>query len=232
LFTAESFDLTVPMRTYHLPGFGIYHDFVATESWFVVIAVPSKWGKSGWETVKGAFDWLAGNIPFFDMVEFDEAENTTAHFFPRRPDVASAPVSVALDVFFAFHHENAFEDSDGNVVIDTVRSDVHCLLNDKGLGLQPDASDARFIFDDVDYERDIPHFTLVRYTVNLLTKKFSKRPLTSRHVDFPSVASSVQRVSAGDHDCRFMVSGTRKRRNCVDICEVIIDVLGAYKRVQ
>eukprot|EP00962_Isochrysis_galbana_P053299 scaffold24742_cov123-Isochrysis_galbana.AAC.1 len=28
-----------------------------------------------------------------------------------------------------------------------------------------------------------------------------------------------------------MVSGTRKRRSCVDIGEVIIDVVGAYKRV-
>eukprot|EP00962_Isochrysis_galbana_P040934 scaffold14905_cov113-Isochrysis_galbana.AAC.1 len=38
-------------------------------------------------------------------------------------------------------------------------------------------------------------------------------------------------VSAGDHDCQFMVSGTRKRRSCVDIGEVIIDLVGAYKRV-
>jgi all-trans-8'-apo-beta-carotenal 15,15'-oxygenase len=191
-FEESSFTLTIPMQTYHLPGFGMYHDFIATDNWFVVIAAPSRWGKGGWETFKGALGWLSGKLPFLDMIEFGEAENTTAHFFPRRPGGAAAPVSVALDVFFAFHHANAYEDSDGNVVVDTVRSDVRCLLNDKGLGLQPDASDARFIFDDLDYELDVPQFSLVRYTVNLLTKKFSKRPLTSRHVDFPSVANSVR----------------------------------------
>jgi carotenoid cleavage dioxygenase-like enzyme len=101
-------------------------------------------------------------------------------------------VSIPLDVFFAFHHANAYEDSDGNVVLDTVQADVHCLLNDKGLGLQPDADECRFIFDDLDYARDVPQFTLVRYTINLLTGKLSKRPLTSRHVDFPSVVNSVR----------------------------------------
>jgi all-trans-8'-apo-beta-carotenal 15,15'-oxygenase len=76
------------------------------------------------------------------------------------------------------------------VVLDTAQSDTHCLLNDKGLGVRP--SGGRFLFDDLDYERDVPLFRLVRYTIHLASGKFSKRLLSPRHADFPSVSKVVR----------------------------------------
>jgi carotenoid cleavage dioxygenase-like enzyme len=61
--------------------------------------------------------------------------------------------------------------------------------------LNPDPSKAgqnRFILEDIDYETGVPRVTLTRYTVDVAARSFSKRPLSPRHVEFPSVAGSVR----------------------------------------
>lgn len=72
------------------------------------------------------------------------------------------------------------------------------VVDDSGLGSSEAASSAlsgggnRFVIEDIDYASDVPRVTLMRYRLDLRTGEFSKHALSPRHVEFPSVAPSVQ----------------------------------------
>jgi all-trans-8'-apo-beta-carotenal 15,15'-oxygenase len=125
-FSPGSFQLRSPAQTHQVPGFGLYHDFMVTDNWFIVTAAPSTWGKGGWDSLRGTMEWVAGKRTVVSMIAFDETQPTVAHFFPREQSRGAQPVAVPLDTFFAFHHANAYEDPDtGAVVFDTVRSALY-----------------------------------------------------------------------------------------------------------
>lgn len=73
-----------------------------------------------------------------------------------------------------------------------VKSD-RLVIEDGALDLAASATGQnRFILEDIDFESSVPRVTLTRYTVDVATGAFSKRPLSPRHVEFPSVAPSVR----------------------------------------
>ena len=139
-FEPGSYKLSAPEQVHELPGYGLFHDFLVTENWYILFAPPAAWGSQGnpMRTFKSTVGWALGRKPLTSMIEFDTARPTVAHFIPRgRPHAAgapsassheasassrrAAPLTIELDTFFGFHHANAFEDAEsGTVVIDTV----------------------------------------------------------------------------------------------------------------
>ena len=228
----DGFALRAPAQQHEVPGFGLFHDFIATPSWFIVLAAPATWGPGGWKSLAMTLEWIRGERPVTSMIDFDRAKPTVAHFFPRGGGGGGGVggggvVSVPLDTFFSFHHANAFEPDPRRpslVTFDTVRADElkvddSSLVTDDrdddsadggggggGRGRAPPdtaatgtAADAalrgegnRFILEDIDYARDVPRVTLMRYEVDLEHGSFTQRVLSPRHVEFPSVAPAVR----------------------------------------
>ena len=83
-FAPDSFRLRFPCITAELPGFGLYHDFIATDNWFVVVAAPATWGPGGWASVRGTLAWIAGRRSVVSMIDFDKTKPALAYFFDRR----------------------------------------------------------------------------------------------------------------------------------------------------
>ena len=198
-FQPGSFDLKSPAQTHEVDGFGLYHDFLATDNWFAITAAPATWGpaRKPLDALKGTLEWIAGKRAVTSMIEFDESSPTVLHLFPRNPDSGRVPLAIELDTFFSFHHANAYEDeASGTLTFDTVTT-PKLKVDDSSLVSTDRAAEAlrgggnRFIVEDLDYETDVPRTDLVRYVVNLRTKTYHKTPLSTRHVEFPSVNPAV-----------------------------------------
>lgn len=136
-FNPNSYKLRAPAQVHELPGYGLFHDFLVTENWYILLAPPAAWGSKAnpMRTFKSTVGWAIGRKPLTSMIEFDTDRPTVAHFIPRgRPHAAASsaasshgastsaqPLTIELDTFFGFHHANAYEDEQsGTVVIDTV----------------------------------------------------------------------------------------------------------------
>jgi len=199
-FGPDSFEPLTPPQTHEVDGFGLYHDFLVTESYFIITAGPCTWGPGGLDSLRMTGEWVAGKRPVVSMICFDETSPTVLHLFPRdasKPG-ASKPISIELDTFFSFHHANAWEERGGDVVcFDTVRTEK-LVIDDSSL-TTADSAEAladggnRSVIEDFNYAEDVPRVTLMRYEVNLKSGAFSKRPLSPRHVEFPSVSRLVER---------------------------------------
>ena len=130
-FAPGSFSLKVPAQVRELPGYSLFHDFLVTDSWYILLAPPSVWGSldSPLRTFKRTIEWAIGLRPLTSMIEFTPGP-TVVHLIPRPQGTthravqaaANRSVTVKLDTsFFAFHHANAFEDvTSGTVTFDTV----------------------------------------------------------------------------------------------------------------
>ena len=122
-------------------GAGVIHDFVVTENWHVFVMPPAEVDQ------KKALLGLLGRAPFAEVIGFDrEATESTVYLIPRSKylERGSAEEMVAgeddrvkaikVPYHFNFHFANAYEDEDGNVVIDSV------LTDSVDLGLEMDDS--------------------------------------------------------------------------------------------
>ena len=204
-FLPDSWELRSPAQVHQVEGFGLYHDWLLTENWFILVAAPATWGPAGkpLDQLRMTAEFVAGRRPVTSMISFDKTRPTMVHLYPR--DAAAAAragrraISVELDTFFSFHHANAWEDeASGTLTFDTVSTpelkvDDSSLLGQGNEGAERALGGGgnRFLIEDLDYERDVPRTDLVRYTVDLRRRTFSKRPLSTRHVEFPSVAAAV-----------------------------------------
>ena len=196
-FQPGSYDLRSPAQKHEVPGFGLFHDFLVTENYFVLVASPATWGPVGRPTraLQMTLEFVTGKRPFGSMICFDESQPTTVHLYPRNERSGLRPKAIELDTFFSFHHANAWEEGD-TLVFDTVstpkinrwiRDDSS--LEGRARGHKGDAD--RNFFEDVDFERDAPRTDLVRYTLDLKSRSYARRALSTRHLEYPSVAPSV-----------------------------------------
>ena len=201
-FGPDSFEPITPPQTHEVDGFGLYHDFLVTDSYFIITAAPCTWGPGGLDSLRMTAEWVAGKRPVTSMICFDETRPTVLHLFPRDASKPGGrePISIELDTFFSFHHANAWEEEGGDVVcFDTVRTDKLVVDDSSLTASNSDAAEAlsgggnRFVIEDIDYAEDVPRVTLMRYEVNLRSGAFSKRSLSPRHVEFPSVSRYVER---------------------------------------
>ena len=196
-FQPGSYDLRSPAQKHEVPGFGLFHDFLVTENYFVLVASPATWGPVGRPTraLQMTLEFVTGKRPFGSMICFDESQPTTVHLYPRNERSGLRPIAIELDTFFSFHHANAWEEGD-TLVFDTVSTPKinRWIRDDSSLkrtkrGHKGDAD--RNFFEDVDFERDAPRTDLVRYTLDLKSRSYARRALSTRHLEYPSVAPSV-----------------------------------------
>ena len=196
-FQPGSYDLRSPAQKHVVPGFGLFHDFLVTENYFVLVASPATWGPVGRPTraLQMTLEFVTGKRPFGSMICFDESQPTTVHLYPRDERSGLQPIAIELDTFFSFHHANAWEEGD-TLVFDTVSTPKinRWIRDDSSLkrakrGHKGDAD--RNFFEDVDFERDAPRTDLVRYTLDLKSRSYARRALSTRHLEYPSVAPSV-----------------------------------------
>ncbi|KAL1496018.1 hypothetical protein AB1Y20_014651 [Prymnesium parvum] len=191
-FAADSFSQRFPTQEYYVPGFGLFHDFAVTDNWLIVMASPTTWGNGAkpLEAMRDTFRWVAGKRPVTSMIHFEPSAPTTVRLFPRDPSSGRAPIAIELDTFFSFHHANAYEDeAAGTVTIDTVRT-TKLNLGDSGDYAEREDRNT-FLMEEMDFALDVPRTDLERYTFNLREKTYTRKPLSTRHLEFPTVAPSV-----------------------------------------
>jgi carotenoid cleavage dioxygenase-like enzyme len=70
--------------------------------------------------------------------------------------------------------------------------DDSSLIGDGRAAPKNPGTEGRFILEDIEYEKDVPRTELVRYVVDVGAKTYTRRRLSPRHVEFPSVAPSVR----------------------------------------
>ena len=88
------------------------HDFLVTDSYFIITAAPCTWGPGGLDSLRMTAEWVAGKRPVTSMICFDETRPTVPHLFPRDASKPGGrePISIELDTFFSYHHANAWEE--------------------------------------------------------------------------------------------------------------------------
>lgn len=100
-FKPGSFELRAPAQTHEVPGFGLYHDFLVTGSYFIITAAPTTWGPGGLDSVRMTAEWVAGKRPVTSLISFDQSRPTTVHLFPRDTSNGAQPISIELDTLYA-----------------------------------------------------------------------------------------------------------------------------------
>lgn len=65
-------------------------------------------------------EYMIGRACIAECLEFNRAAQMKVHVIPRNGDIEAGRKLFTLDPHFVFHHGNAFETSDGKIVIDSV----------------------------------------------------------------------------------------------------------------
>jgi len=112
-------------------GAGVIHDFCITENWHVFVMPPATVDN------KKALLGLLGQAAFSDVIGFDrEATESTVYLIPRSKHLEAGTAAgmvagedsriktIQVPYHFNFHFANAFEDDNGNVIIDSVLTDT------------------------------------------------------------------------------------------------------------
>ena len=126
--------------SFKFSGAGVIHDFCITENWNVFVMPPAT------VDLSKALLGLVGQGAFSDVIGVDrEATESTVYLIPRSKHLKAGTASgmiageddrvkvIKVPYHFNFHFANAFENEDGNVVIDSVLTDTV----DLGTGLDP-----------------------------------------------------------------------------------------------
>ena len=171
---------------FEVPGFVFFHDFLVTDNYYIFNQAPIKFE---------ALPFLLGQKGPAECIEYDSKSPATLYLIPR--DGSPAQV-VKVDPHFNFHFANAYEENK-NIIFDV----VYC--NTMQLGKNDEKK--RPIWLEIDYGKDVPYSTLMRYT---LTPKgeswsYSKKQLSPTQLDFPSINP---KVSCSKHRYVYASCGT------------------------
>lgn len=158
---------------HELPGFGFYHDFLVTESYYILSSAPVD--LSGQRALEG----LLGLRSMGESISFDSTRPARIVLVPRD---GTEIKFVDVDSHFCFHFSNGFERDDGKVVIDMVRV-PDFFLGEASASQQP-------VWVTAEME-DLPVSSLWRYELEPSTGTWTKRQLCDRYLDFPSVNKNV-----------------------------------------
>jgi all-trans-8'-apo-beta-carotenal 15,15'-oxygenase len=192
-FEGNTDDVTpVKQRDFTIPGLPFFHDFVVTENYYIFNRAPTSFDP---------LPFVLGQKGPAECIVFDKHRPAVVYLVSRN-DPTAAPVEVEVDAHFNFHFANAFECPEtGEVCFDVVKCD-DMQLGSSG-GTVP-------LVQTVDYAKDVPFSTLVRYTFtpkkngdnsgsgsgsgNALGFTYSSRTLSGTQVDFVSVSPAVSCV--------------------------------------
>lgn len=156
-----------------LPGLAIGHDMTITDNYFCFFRSPTKFNP---------LPFLLGQKGPAQCFEWDDTAKTAQVHLVQRGRSHTKPITIEVPPCFCFHFSNAFEDSDGSVVIDVITADRMFMAD-------TDSYHQRPITETMDYNQ-LPDFQLVRYRVNTRTRRLvSCRSMSAgaANVDFPVI---------------------------------------------
>lgn len=177
-----------PLETSHvrIPGFVLLHDFSFTENYYIVVSAPLQ----------------LNSLPFLlgfkgpgepDCINFDAEAPSKIHLIPRPQAARRGAKKATLDIpsAFVFHHVNAYDTSDGNVVLDVVQTRGFSAWHpDRELearfgGFHKGLASGDPAFLDTFFDADDTG-KLVRYTIDVAARTAAaSAPLSERTVEFP-----------------------------------------------
>jgi hypothetical protein len=94
---AGSFALQSAAQVHELPGYGLFHDFLVTDSWFILLAPPASFGTAGshLRTAKQMLDWVCrrpGRPPPTHLCQPPSFSIIPPHQYPQQTALLSAPI--------------------------------------------------------------------------------------------------------------------------------------------
>lgn len=175
----KEFNLVKAPRSFSIPAFVFFHDFVVTENYYIFNRAPCDFQP---------VPFLLGDKGPAECIKFRKDLSSTIYFVPR--DNSKLVEEVDVDSHFNFHFANGYEE-DGKVVVDVVKSDNMVLSSDKKTDLRVP------IWQTVDYKSEVPFTNLVRYEFTMESSgsgskwKYNTRKLSDTSLDFPIVNPAV-----------------------------------------
>lgn len=171
-------------RSFEIPGFCFFHDFVVTKNHYLFGQAPTSFDP---------LPFILGLKTPGECIAYDSLRPVKMFVVPR---VADGEVTdktriqvVDLPTHFNFHYANGFEDSKGNIIVDTIKCDKMTLSVPSG------ASTATPVWIDLDYAKTVPYCKLTRYTLSQSSAGewacSSTENLSETHMDFPVLNPSV-----------------------------------------
>ncbi|GJQ15716.1 hypothetical protein GpartN1_g7507.t1 [Galdieria partita] len=169
----ENFHL-LHQKSVRIPGFGFYHDFAITPNYYILFQGPIDF--TPWK-------FLLGLCSAAECMNFQKDRPAKLFLIPRN---SSAPVKqLNVKSGFVFHFANAFEEEQGEMIMDVVRVPELFLG-----GISKASHENKSVVELVDYENQVPQSCLYRYRLDLSGsgKCMEERPLMEgRQVEFPIV---------------------------------------------
>jgi all-trans-8'-apo-beta-carotenal 15,15'-oxygenase len=165
--------------SFECPGFVFFHDFVVTENYYIFDHAPL-----GFD----ATPFILGLQCPADCISYDPSKPANLYLVPRD---GSPMQTITVDPHFNFHFANAFEEN-GTINIDVIWTDQMVLGKVTG--------NAEPIWEKIDYQKEVPAYNLIRYSLNKDkadgSLKYSKQKLSDARMDFVSVnpAASCKKV--------------------------------------
>ena len=151
-----------------VPGFGFYHDFLVTDSYYILsrapVAISPQRGLEG----------LLGIRSMGEAIDFDDQQPTQLVLVPRD---GSQVRYIDLDTHFCFHYANGFEENN-QLILDFVRT--------PSLELGNASSQQRPLWEFMELEKLEPN-RFTRYEIDISSGTWTKRELSDQHLDFPSI---------------------------------------------
>jgi all-trans-8'-apo-beta-carotenal 15,15'-oxygenase len=156
-------------------AFGFFHDLAVTESHYIFVENPVQLNMK-----KFLLEYMFGKACIAECLDFVASKQTKIHVIPR-PGKSKDEMRTFLcpDPFFTFHHVNAFETKDGNIILDT------CALHE-GMDFS-----ANFETTVEYYNDNVGRGAYTRLFINTSTGSVTQKKLMDRACDFPCVAPST-----------------------------------------
>lgn len=154
--------------------FPFVHDFTVTPNYYILYA------NATYVKASHFMDYVIGRRPIAELIAVDTTKPPEVYLIPRKDDDPNNVIRVPLDKsLFAFHFANAYEDSDGNILIDI------CLLSQFSFEYKLD--DAR---EPGFWRSGKSRPDLHRIHINPANKQQTVTQVTTRSCDFPGINSA------------------------------------------
>jgi len=176
IFELDSNLNAIKQRTIEFPGFVFYHDFIVTENYYIFNKAPLDFSP---------LDFLLGKVGPAQCIKFDKSKPATLYLVPR--DGTSPVQEVNVDAHFNFHFANAYEENK-KIIFDVV------WCNNMQLGTAQPEGDSRPVWETIDYGKEVPFSTLMRYTLTQNEGSgwsYARSQLSKYSTDFTSVNPTV-----------------------------------------
>ncbi len=158
-----------------IPGFVFFHDFIVTENYYIFDRAPVKFDP---------IPFILGMKGPAECISFDGSKPAVLFIVPRD---GSPVFEVPVDAHFNFHFSNGYEDKNGDIIFDVVYCDK--------MVISPTKDRKKPVWIDLDYAKDVPYSTLIRFTLSkdsISNKwKHTTKQISSTQLDFPSINPSV-----------------------------------------